>query len=198
MAFLSKLYFGCTIRLADQWPQGQPNISPTHSALEAFASEGIQIRSCCLESDRLRILIACQDIVAPSFLIQRLKGRLSFSWKQDHPGFPGFSRHFFVRSLGQNTKSIVSEYVRSQVDRSDLVDPLYRKRMQELRYRNEDEIFAVKTRHQGVYDLFAHVRSVGPYPLKVAEKRNATRGWVHRSSPPTAQASAWHKHDRRL
>jgi len=157
MPFVSKLYVGCTIRLKSAWSEARPDLPIPSVALEAFQAEGIHILSTRFAPDNLQLLAEIQADVSPAFLIQRLKGRLSHSLKRAHHDFPGFSRHFFLRSLGQNTKSIVSNYVHSQIESSDLVDPLYRSRMKELRFKEENEILPSKTRHQGVYDLFAHV-----------------------------------------
>lgn len=173
MSFLSKLSFGCTVRFKTPWPGAVPDLPPPESALEAFRNEGIRLLSTRCMPDRLQALIRVDESVAPAFLIQRLKGRLSRALKIDDPDFPGFSPHFFLRTLGQNTKSVVSNYVQSQVDRSDLVDPLYRRRMNELRFRRTEEVLAEKTRHQGVYDLFAHVVLVtgGHYRMFSPEAR---------------------------
>ncbi len=173
MSFVSSLYFGCTTTFNAPWPGAASGLPPPGAALAAFKKESIHLLSTRYESDRLQALIEVKDSVPPAFLIQRLKGRLSHALKQAYPSFPGFSRHFFLRTLGQNTKSIVSNYIQSQVDNSDLVDPLYRQRMKELRYQQAEQVLADKTRHQGIYDLFAHVGLVtgGRYRMFTPEAR---------------------------
>ncbi len=174
MSFLSKLYFGYFADFRSEWFGRSPELCPPEVALEAFKAEGIHLHSFCVESKRLRIVLEAGESVAPVFATQRLKGRISHAMSRVYPAFPGFMTHFFLRSLGQNTKDIVSAYIQTQVDHSDLVDPLYRKRMKELRFLEEEELTAHKTRHRGVYDLFAHLVLVtgGRYRMfsKEAEK----------------------------
>jgi REP element-mobilizing transposase RayT len=157
MSFLSKLYFGCTVKYRAEWPGVCPGLPPPPETVAPFEADGIRILSTRFRRDRFQAVVEVEDSVAPSFLMQRLKGRLSYCLGKTHADFPRFSPHFFLRSLGQNTRDVVKQYVREQVDRSDLVDPLYRERMKKLRYMEEGEVMAEKTRHRGVYDAFAHV-----------------------------------------
>lgn len=121
---------------------------------------------------------------APQWITGRLKGRLSHFLRKEYPGFPGFDRSFLFQTLAQNTREIVSEYIQSQVDRSDLVDPLYRKRMNELRFHEEGKS-KTSTSHRGRYDLVVHVVVV------IANRHRIFSGEAHKvfdALPGGAQA----------
>lgn len=156
MAFLAKLFFGYFAEFRAEWNGIAPGCPPTEALVEALSNEGILLRSSCFEPKRVRLVVEVEDGVSPILLTQRLKGRMGYALRKENSAFPGFSSQFFLRSLGQNTRDVVGQYIRKQVDRSDLVDPLYRERMKDLCFHDE-ELTVQKTRHRGVYDLFVHL-----------------------------------------
>ena len=157
MAGLSKLYFGYFAEMRSAWEGLAPGEAPPEDLLNALAGDGITLLAFGIVNGRVRIVLESEPSISPAFLTQRLKGRVSYSLKQNFGDFPGFTRHFFLRSLGQNTRKVVAHYIEEQVGRSDLVDPLYRERLEKLRFREDGEVPEQKTRHRGVYDLFAHL-----------------------------------------
>ncbi|MCH8475261.1 MAG: transposase [Opitutales bacterium] len=157
MAFLAKLAFGYFAEFRSDWKAVTPAYPPSETLVLAFAREGVTLLSSCYENRRLRLVVEIEDQVAPTFLTQRLKGRFAHVLRNAPEAFPGFSPHFYLRTLGQNTREVVNHYIREQVDRSDLVDPLYRERLKKLRFQEEGGLSVHKTRHRGVYDLFVHL-----------------------------------------
>ena len=101
-------------------------------------------------------ILSCDGNLVPCDAAKCLKGRWDHFLRKSMCGFPGFKRSFLLRSLGQNTKTVVRNYIRSQVDKSDLVDPLYRESMKKLCFHDEDGA-VFKNSQRAVYDLFAHV-----------------------------------------
>lgn len=173
MSSLSKLHFGYFATYRAEWREARPGIVLPDEVLESFDQEGIHLRSSQFEANRVRQVVTVEDFVSPTLLVQRLKGRLSYVLGKRYADFPKFSTAFYLGSLGQNTRDVVTKYIRGQVDRSDLVDPLYRKRLKELRFMNKSEVRACHTRHRGVYDLFAHVVLVtgGRYRMRPSEAK---------------------------
>ncbi|MEX2607950.1 MAG: transposase, partial [Kiritimatiellia bacterium] len=172
MPALQKLYLACNCPFKSSWPQAPQYCEPSAELLSAFDTEGITLLSSGFDSTKAQVVVEVSDAVAPRFLLQRLKGRWSRALGIACDDFPGFDKAYLIRTVGQNTRTIVENYVQNQVDSSDLVDPLYRKRMKELRFHQE-ETNPQKNRHRGVYDLFAHLVLVtkGRYRMFSPEAR---------------------------
>ncbi|MDF3131054.1 transposase [Kiritimatiellaeota bacterium B1221] len=152
MSGLSKLYFGWSAYFKTPWA----NASLPESIKSFYQVDGITLFSGCVKQEKAMLILEAQATHAPSWITGRLKGRLNHHFKRVYPEFPGFDRSFLLQSLGQNDRGIVSAYVQNQVDSSDLVDPLYRKRMNELRF-HEEGAGKRSTSHRGRYDLVVHV-----------------------------------------
>jgi len=152
MAGLTKLYFSWSAYFKNPW---QVLVLPKAFA-EVYVDDQIKILSARIETEKVMMILEADASHSPSWITGRLKGRLNHFLKKRHPEFPGFDRSFLFQSLAQNTREIVSKYVQNQVDTSDLVDPLYRERMKELRF-HEEGLSRASTTHRGRYDLVVHV-----------------------------------------
>ena len=156
MPELSKIYFSWTAR----WKQNQlpiPLSKFTRTELRSkWEAEGIELLSLKFSEDRAFVVIASYPDLSPEFLAQRCKGRLDHALRRYLPEFGGFDRTFYLRTLGQNTREIVQNYIHDQVDASNLVDPLFRKRLKELRFCSRAYSPSLNA-HAAVYDLFYHV-----------------------------------------
>ncbi|MDA3875281.1 MAG: transposase [Kiritimatiellae bacterium] len=172
MPALQKLYLACNCPFKSNWPDAPRYCCPSKELISSFEAEGITLLSSSFDLTKAQVVVEVSEVVAPRFLMQRLKGRWSRVLGVASADFPGFEKAYLTRTIGQNTRSIVEKYVQSQVDHSDLVDPLYRERMKELRFHQE-ETYVQKNRHRGIYDLFAHLVLVtgGRYRLFSAEAR---------------------------
>ncbi|MEX2606042.1 MAG: transposase [Kiritimatiellia bacterium] len=156
MACLTKLYFGWSAFFNELWPGDIKRSTPNTELLQLYESEGVSPLSGQAAEQQLQMLIELSPDCTPQFLTQRLKGRMNHWLRKTFNEFPGFDRSFFLRTLGQNTKSIVAKYIQSQVEDSDLVDPLYRERLNTLRFHDVDKRI-VSGKHRGFYDLFVHL-----------------------------------------
>ncbi|WFB36296.1 transposase [Kiritimatiellota bacterium B12222] len=152
MAGLTKLYFGWQAYFKTPWSLGQ--LPETIKPL--YTPDGITLLSGFTDHEKVRFIFEAPDSKNPQWLCSRLKGRLNHFIKQEATTFPGFTRSFLLESLGQNDRSIVSHYVQNQVEASDLVDPLYRKRMKAFRFHEEVDA-RTSTSHGGRYELVLHV-----------------------------------------
>ena len=156
MPALHKLNLGWSGHFAEAWPGARTFSTPSPELLKALAADGILVQAARFTETSAQIVLALSEDISAQKLAQRLKGRLQHDLKPRADGFPGFARNFLLRTLGQNTKDIVTEYIRGQVERSDLVDPLYRERLQELRFHS-DEGALFRSSHAGLHDLFTHL-----------------------------------------
>lgn len=156
MSALAKLYFGWTTYLKVPWTPLQSLRSPPSEMQAALQGDGISLLAFNYSAKRLQCVLKTNDQINPQLIAQRLKGRWNYALRGFESGFPGFERSFVLRSLGQNTKDVVRHYIESQVDKSDLVDPLYREKMNKLRFQNDDDGL-IKKSHKAAYDLFLHV-----------------------------------------
>jgi len=158
MSGVHKTSYGYTAFLNEPWIHGL-NAIPTELAKQ-WESDGIFVKAMLLgpTNNRRLVQLVCETDpqVSPVFLAQRLKGRLQYALKQESALFPGFTRDFHLISLGGNDRTIVSDYIREQVNHSDLVDPLYRKRMNDLRFEQVPSS-PPSGKHKGIHDLALHV-----------------------------------------
>ena len=156
MPSLRNLNLGWTGHFAEAWPGAAVFSTPSPELLQALAGDGIVVQAARFTEASVQIVVELSEDIPSRLLAQRLKGRLQHDLKPRAAGFPGFARNFLLRTLGQNTKDIVTSYIRGQVGRSDLVDPLYRERLQALCFHS-DEGAPFRSSHAGVHDLFAHI-----------------------------------------
>ena len=170
MASLTKLYFGWTSYFESVWNPPSDFSIPPGPLLQAWESEGLILNSFQCNREKACCVVELSSSVSPQFAVQRLKGRLQHSFRSRSGGFPGFVRAFHFRSLGQNNRDVAARYIQSQIDTSDLVDPLYRERMKALRYHS-DPSGSVINSHKGIHDHYAHVILIvaGRYRMFSAE-----------------------------
>ncbi|GEM_PF-1101664 len=139
--------------LAQPWEEER--YAPDSELLTRWAGDGIELLSLFIgggstQTQVKMILKASPDLTA-GFMAHRLKGRL-----QHALGNRRFRRDYHLQSLGQNDRNIVVNYIRQQVDRSDLIDPLYRKRMKALAFHQELSEPG-RGKHRCIQDLILHV-----------------------------------------
>lgn len=172
MPALHKLNLGWTGHFAEAWPGAPAFSAPSAGLLKALAADGIVVQAARFTEASAQIVVELAEDITSQKLAQRLKGRLQHDLKPRAAGFPGFARNFLLRTLGQNTKDIVTEYIRDQVERSDLVDPLYRERLQALCFHSDEGALS-RSSHAGLHDLFAHIVLVAGarYRMSSAEAR---------------------------
>jgi REP element-mobilizing transposase RayT len=162
-------------------PMDGSGFSPPRALLNAWEGDGLRVRAITLgmgdEQRGAQMVCESASGLAPVFVAQRLKGRLNHALRRERSAFGGFERLFYLGTLGQNDREVVRRYIQNQVDRSDLVDPLYRERMKALRFHREPGA-APRGKHKGIHDHALHVVLVtaGRYRMRSPEARRVARG----------------------
>ena len=115
------------------WFQGSPPpTSATDAAIDScrenWLADGIKPSTHRTDNGRIQILADTTPRVTPVFLAQRLKGRLQHALRHNRAPV-SFRRKVSVRSLGANTSETVENYIRRQSDRSDYVDPRFKRHL---------------------------------------------------------------------
>jgi REP element-mobilizing transposase RayT len=116
------------------WPtlgsRFRPEFSEAVTAVVAqWEADGLRLleQSCCAEAAQL--VFSAKPHVAPALLAGRVKGRLQHSLRQ--MGRPvAFSRKLAVRSIGDNHREDVEQYIRNQVANARFADPEFARRLQ--------------------------------------------------------------------
>ncbi len=95
-----------------------------------WAADGLTLESGRVRGDMVQLLFTTTPQVSPMQFAQRAKGRLGHALSKAGRTVT-FSRKVAVRTLGDNIRETVEEYVRRQVANSDYVDPRFREFLQE-------------------------------------------------------------------
>lgn len=103
-------------------------VAVVHEIAQLWESDGLHLLKPHATPDMAQILFSVTPQVSPTFLCQRVKGRLQHALCKC--GTPAdFSRKVSFRSLGENTSDVVENYIRGQVGKADFADPRFRETM---------------------------------------------------------------------
>ncbi len=122
------------------WPsEGAFPKPPSETFLESIApaweQDGLRLLEPRWATDMIQLSFSTKPEVAPVFVAARAKGRLQHALRV--AGQPcQFSRKVSLRSVGDNTTQVVTEYIGRQVSKSDYVDPRFKEFLQ--RFTVED------------------------------------------------------------
>src|SRR5262245_25629838 len=79
----------------------------------------------------IQVLFSAKPDVSPIFLAARAKGRLDHALRR--AGRPcKFSHKLAVRSIGDNTREQVEQYIANQVGRASFADPRFQRLLQQF------------------------------------------------------------------
>jgi REP element-mobilizing transposase RayT len=134
------------------WPEGlSTRIGPL------WANDGLRVLSATRKREQVSILFSTTPNVSPVFLTQRAKGRLAHQLRIEQVPCK-FSRKVSLRALGENNQKEVEDYIASQVDKEQFVDPRFSEQMKKFHCSwddvNLDEPIAVS---HGRYWYSLHV-----------------------------------------
>jgi len=118
-----RLYYSWT-----GWPEHSNwDLSAVPKIVESLrhscASDRLHFLEHRVSPETLQVTFSATPDICPVFLAGRAKGRLQHALKGGNVGFPGFTRKLSVRSVGENHRTDVENYIASQVHRSQFVDP---------------------------------------------------------------------------
>jgi REP element-mobilizing transposase RayT len=98
--------------------------TPPPLPTEAWRRDGIPFLEQNWTPDEIQLTVSAGPDLAPVDIARLLKGRLQHALRV--AGTPcDFSRKIALRALGENTREIVENYIREQLDHADLADPRY-------------------------------------------------------------------------
>lgn len=101
------------------WPT---NLSETIKPL--WETDGLRCLQASRQADQVKLVFSAQPIVSPILLATRAKGRLDYALRTQ--AIPHrFRRKLAVRSLGENTRDEVGQYLASQIEAAQFVDPRF-------------------------------------------------------------------------
>lgn len=100
-----------------------------HRAIEdcraPWQSDGLTLDTWQASGERVQCLFTASPDVTPALCANRAKGRLQHALRQ-HKTPARFSRRVGFRTLGDNTRTIVEQYIARQAQKSDYVDPRFK------------------------------------------------------------------------
>lgn len=103
------------------------------SCSELWENEGFTLCKWKVAGNKCHCLFNVSPTVVPTFLTQRVKGRLQHALRK--LGTPvKFKRNFGFRSLGDNDCEIVRGYINRQVAKSDYLDPRFKDWLDQFHY----------------------------------------------------------------
>jgi len=102
-----------------------------------WESDGMRLVGHRWEEPRIQLTFSTDPTVSPEFLAARAKGRLEHALRNAGRAVK-FSRKLSVRSIGENKRSTVERYVRTQLDRAGLADAKYRERLRECAWSDPE------------------------------------------------------------
>jgi len=91
----------------------------------AWASDGLELDTFEIRDGSIQCLFGTTPTVSPAFCAMRAKGRLQHALRT--AGTPvSFRGNLAIRTLGENTRDIVGNYIGRQVSKSDYADPRWK------------------------------------------------------------------------
>ncbi|MBT3194006.1 MAG: hypothetical protein HN341_15790, partial [Verrucomicrobia bacterium] len=122
-----------------------------------WQTDGLELGEFRINADRAQLLFTAAPQLSPTLFTSRIKGRLQHALGKS--GTPvKFSRKVSFRSLGDNTRTTVENYLDKQVRKEGFVDPRFIKRMQEFTIESKQVDIAQPTAtHSGRYWYNIHL-----------------------------------------
>ena len=113
-----------------------PTGTPWDNLLAYWESDGFRLLEHTLDQNHLSMTFSVRPSVSPECFTTRVKSRLQHASRQtDSPIV--FSRKLAFRGIGNNSRETVEGYIRDQLSRSDLADPIYRSNMERHHYHDD-------------------------------------------------------------
>ncbi len=118
------------------WPSRGPVPEPLadeawRNLQTAWDSDGLRALEPTWSRDKIQILFSTTPDVNPVFLAARAKGRLDHAYRQAGQACE-FSRKVGLRSVGENTRADVEQYIASQVSRASFADSQYQRSLEKF------------------------------------------------------------------
>jgi len=103
----------------------------------AWKKDGLSVISKKWTPEQIQLTFRAEPFLSPAFVTARAKGRLDHALRKADLATP-FSRRVGFRTLGENTSSVVLNYLANQYDRVELADPRYVEKLRAASWMNPD------------------------------------------------------------
>ncbi len=105
------------------WPETLP--AALNACRPLWEADGMKLDAWQPRNHQLQCLFTVQPQLSPAQCARLAKGRLQYALRRQ--GSPVvFRRNIGFRSLGDNTRNIVADYIKRQAGKSDYVDPRFK------------------------------------------------------------------------
>lgn len=122
-------------------------------------------------ADAVQLLFSATPTVSPELLAARAKGRLDHAARQAGHKL-AFSRKLALRSVGENSRSDVEEYIERQVGKERFIDPRFEATMKEFTVQNSNVDLSLPTETaRGRYWYNLHLVLVVDGRVRISEPR---------------------------
>jgi REP element-mobilizing transposase RayT len=101
----------------------------------AWEKDGLRLLEHCESLEKMQMTFSVKPTVSPVHFAQRVKGRLQHALRTRRTPVK-FSRKVSVRTIGENTRTTVEQYISEQIDRSDVADPDFAETLSEFAYED--------------------------------------------------------------
>jgi REP element-mobilizing transposase RayT len=158
-----------------------PPVEDWSEALKGvMEQDGVRILECHQSgTNAYQFLLSTRPATTPSWIVQRVKGRLQYLLRERHP--KAFRRNFSLTSLGNATRKVVEGYLSEQLGHHRMADPSVDARLASYQLQFPDidlgqPVFSAHGRY--IYNL--HVAVVHAERWRQARENflNATRDRV--------------------
>jgi REP element-mobilizing transposase RayT len=139
------------------WNEPEPNDSWTEALIRDLRKDDIRLlRHHFSDMQTSHLTVSTKIGDAPSFIVQRVKGRLYYLVKQRKP--KPFHGNFAIRSIGKSSLAETQQYVMNQLGHHKMADPELQSNLESLQIRNEDvDLSRLETSSHGAYWYNLHM-----------------------------------------
>ena len=164
-----KLYYAWTGWPASgtSLPEGVKEVLP--DAAVGWERDGLRLLQSTASAQQILMTFSVKPHVAPVLFTARVKGRLQHALRQAGHRVR-FSRKVAMRSIGENTRADVEQYIESQVRKEPLADPAFRELLEEFTVADPAVDLSLPTETlSGRYWYNLHVVLVTEHRFRIAE-----------------------------
>lgn len=127
------------------------------SQIENWKNDGFILKTWQVKNDMIQILFKVEPEVSPTLFTQRVKGRLDYAFRKLASPVK-FSRKVGFRAIGDNTRIIVNNYIKKQVEKSDYIDLRYKDTLENYTlFKEHDDLSKPYIKSHGRYWFNIHL-----------------------------------------
>jgi REP element-mobilizing transposase RayT len=149
-----------------------PNAEVLESVRPFWDQDGMRLLEHRWSGGQVQLAFSARPDVSPVLLAGRAKGRLQYAIRKAGSDFPGFSRIVAVRSVGENCRKEVEEYILGQVAKERFADPRFESLMEEFTVcRPEVDLSQPSESVRGRYWYNLHMVLVAAERYQIADRQ---------------------------